>query len=114
MVVTASSNDSVGSRRFVAGERLKCVGGKYKGMVVHFVKYLPVMIVVRFDDGEIRRLWPRSVELHRPEVPMHVDVVELVSRIGEQLAALGLNAIDRETFLLVCERVGREAFVDEI
>jgi hypothetical protein len=110
MVETTSSSDSSSARRFVAGERLKCIGGKYKGHIVHFLERLPMMIKVRFEDGEVRRIWPRNVELYEPEIATHVTIEILLSQLGLSFRALDINAVDHETFLLVCEQVGRRMF----
>jgi len=111
MVEASSSSDSDSTRRFVAGERLKCVGGKYKGDIVYFVARLPLMIKVRFEDGEVRRIWPRNVELFEPEVSTHVTIEILLSQLSASFRALDINAVDHETFLRVCEQVGRRAFI---
>jgi hypothetical protein len=110
MVETTSSNDSVNSRRFSAGDRVVCTGGKYKGSIVTFVEYLPLMAKVRFEDGEVRRLWPRNMAHYEPEVPVHVSIDRLIAMVESGLRALGSNAVTRETFMIVCDQASRSAF----
>jgi len=96
---------------FIVGERLECVGGKYKGSIVTFVRKLNVKVRVKFDDGATRDLMERSVARYDPEVPVYLSIDRLLSELGAALRAQNTEAVDAETFLTVCNRIARSAFV---
>jgi hypothetical protein len=115
MVETARTRSSVilndkPRQEYVKGERLKCCGGKYKGSIVKFIKQLRVKVRVQFDDGEIRDLMPTSVEAYIMPVQRRLKTTVLIAMVEVGLSMQGLHTLDRETFLIVCEEIGRRAF----
>jgi predicted ATP-dependent Lon-type protease len=95
---------------YVEGERLKCCGGKYKGSIVKFIKQLRVKVRVQFDDGEMRDLMPTSVQAYIPPVPKRLKTSVLIAMVEVSLSMQGLDTLDREMFLVLCEDIGRRAF----
>ena len=77
---------------------MECVGGKYKGSIVTFVRKLNVKVRVKFDDGVTRDLMERSVARYDPEVPVYLLIDRLLSELGAALRAQNTEAVDAETF----------------
>ena len=95
---------------FIVGEWLECIGGKYKGSIVTFVKKLNVKVRVKFNDGLTWDLREKSMGWYDPEVPVYVPIARLLSELGAVLQVQNTEAVDAETFLIICNRIARSAF----
>jgi hypothetical protein len=107
---SSSSTSSTSTQGFGEGNRLFCRGGKYKGSIVYFKKQLPVKVRVQFDDGEIRDLMPTSLEAYKLPMQKRVKTKTLIAMVEVGLMMQGLDTLDCEGFLIVCEEIGRRAF----
>jgi hypothetical protein len=97
---------------FVEGQKLMCVGGSCKGSVAYFVKQLPLMMKVKLEDGQVRRLMPHNVVLYEMDNQARVHTNTLATMVGMKLIlhAGAQNDCDCKTFLNVCQQVAFQMF----
>ena len=96
------------SRPYVVGERLKCIGGKYQGAIVFFVKTCPKRIQVRFGNGVMRYLAPENLE--RCEAPRTETMDTLLALLCVQLERMNLEQFEQDDFAVAYNEVVRSAF----